>query len=371
MGTVFIMNISTRIKNIFKQNNGDLDAILISNAGEPYIDINFFYVTGITKGIFERCSVVLFPDGSGELLITALEAENATRSPLPQTLFETSIDYQEKLSNILSTSSHIGINNQALLYSDYLTLKERLPRKTLIDVSNAINIMRMRKENDEIQHIKKACDIAVTTMNQIPDAVSIGMTEDELAAEINYLLLKNGAETSAFEIISSFGEHTAIPHYTHGSRRLKNGDFILCDFGARYKRYNSDITRTFVFGNATLKQKRMHEIVKNAQQKAIESIKPNVIASTVHQITKEVIDASEFAGSFIHSTGHSLGLLVHDVGVGFHSQSQIPLQSQMVLTVEPGIYLSGYGGIRIEDDICVTEDGCRILTDQSSDLTEI
>ena len=248
------MNITKRIQSIFQQSDDSLDAILISNAGNPFIDMNFFYVTGLTQGLYERCSAILFPDGSGDLLITALEAENAIKSPLTQIIFETSIDYQDQLNSILSPTSHVGIHNQAMLYHDYLRLKEQFPHKTFVDVSQTLNIIRMRKDKEEIQNIQKACDIAVATMQQIPEIITQGMTEDELAAEITYLLLQNGAETPAFETISSFGEHTALPHYTHGLRKLKNGHFILCDFGARYKRYHSDITRTFVYGSATLKQ---------------------------------------------------------------------------------------------------------------------
>jgi Xaa-Pro aminopeptidase len=115
----------------------------------------------------------------------------------------------------------------------------------------------------------------------------------------------------------------------------------------------------------------MHAIVLQAQQEAITTIKPGIAASSIHHLTHEIIDNSEFAGCFIHSTGHSLGLNVHDVGIGLHGQTQSALETKMILTVEPGIYLPGYGGVRIEDDICVTDEGCMILTESKRDLIEI
>ena len=229
----------------------------------------------------------------------------------------------------------------------------------------------MKKDTAEIQAIKKACDIAVATAKEIPNMITPGMTENELAASINHSLQKQGADAPAFETIASFGSHSAQPHYTHGETRLQHGDFILCDFGARYHHYHSDMTRTFVYGEASEKQKKMYSTVQHAQQKAFSLLKPGIFASEVHQQTKAFIDQTDFSGRFIHSTGHSLGLSVHDGGVGLQESCMIPLEENMVLTVEPGVYLPGYGGVRIEDDIIITNDSYELLTDVNRDLIEI
>ena len=152
---------------------------------------------------------------------------------------------------------------------------------------------------------------------------------------------------------------------------MNNGDFILCDFGASFRRYNSDITRTFVFGNSDEKQKKMHETVLQAQKIGIEMIKPGIEAHVVHDAVDSFIDISEFKGCFIHSTGHSLGLSVHDGGVGLNAESKVLLEEGMVLTVEPGVYISDFGGIRIEDDVLITRDSVEVLTKSSRDLIEI
>jgi Xaa-Pro dipeptidase len=198
-------------------------------------------------------------------------------------------------------------------------------------------------------------------MAVIPDMISEGMSEYELAAEINYSLQNLGAEKPAFDTISSFGKNTAEPHYNHGDIKLSEGNFILCDFGACLKKYNSDITRTFLFGRATNQQKEIYDTVLQAQQIAFDAIKPGVIAGDIHHAVSSFIDSTKFKGRFIHSTGHSLGLAVHD-GPGFTPDNTMELQENMILTVEPGIYLPGFGGVRIEDDVLVKKDGIELLT---------
>lgn len=360
-----------RNKNIFNYLNEHADALIISNGIDPYIDANFFYVTGLSHGLYEHCTAVIYPDGSGDLFVSTLEEESATESNLDLHSYQTKEEYQTMLTKRLSSAHRIGFNSHGLLYNDYRQLTKLLPHASLIDASSAFHQARMKKDTTEIQTIQKACDIAVATAKEIPEMITMGITENELAASINHSLQKHGADAPAFETIASFGSHSAQPHYTHGETPLKKGDFILCDFGARYHHYHSDMTRTFVYGDATEKQKRMHSTVQQAQQQAFRTLKPGVLASAVHQQTKLFIDQTPFSGRFIHSTGHSLGLCVHDGGVGFQENSTIPLEENMVLTVEPGIYLPNYGGVRIEDDIVITTNGYRLLTEVNRDLREL
>ena len=152
---------------------------------------------------------------------------------------------------------------------------------------------------------------------------------------------------------------------------LKKGDFVLCDFGACYNRYNSDITRTFIFGKASVKQKEMYETVFEAHNIGLEEVRPGIKANKVHEAVNNYIDDTQFKGRFIHSTGHSLGLSVHDGGAKFSPTCDIELKENMVFTVEPGIYIPGYGGVRIEDDILVKKDGIEILTKTPCKIIEI
>jgi Xaa-Pro dipeptidase len=227
------------------------------------------------------------------------------------------------------------------------------------------------KDETEIRFIKNACKISDKIIKKIPDILQIGLKEYELAAEIEYLMIKNGADKPAFETISSFGKNSSQPHYSHGKNKLKEGDFVLCDFGACYKKYNSDITRTFIFGKASSKQKEMYDVVLKAQEIGFESVKLGVKASQVHKKVSSFINNTKYKNRFIHSTGHSLGLSIHDGDFRIGADCELKIQENMVFTIEPGVYVPGYGGVRIEDDVLIKKDKIEILTKSTRSLKEI
>ncbi len=368
---MLMMNTRERVKNIFKNSNVDIDSIIIKNGHEQYIDTNFFYVTGISKGLFEDCCLVLFPDGTIHMIVTALESDIAKDADADIHIFQSRKEMENILKDILVNVNSIGVNESAILHSDYQWISTNFKEKKMENVIASFHKSRMIKEPDELRSIKKACGIADQVMDEISNYIKKNMTENELAAEIDYHLQKYGAQNPAFDTIASFGANTAMPHYTHDQSKLKEGDFILCDFGASFDKYNSDMTRTFVYGSASDKQKKIHETVRIAQQKAMMAIKPGIKANIVHQQAKSYIDSSSFKDCFIHSTGHSLGISVHDPGVGFYASCEELLKENMVITVEPGIYVQGYGGVRIEDDVVITKEGCTSLTKSQRTLQEI
>jgi len=200
--------------------------------------------------------------------------------------------------------------------------------------------------------------------------VEEGMTERALRAHIDYRMVEEGADSPSFESIVAFGESSALPHYTPGERRLHDGDNILVDVGARYHLYCSDITRTFFFGHAKPSMKEAYSKVLEAQTKAISRIREGVTGRAVHEVAAEVIDGSRFKGRFTHGLGHSLGLEVHD-GLALSPRNPARLKRKMVVTVEPGIYIPGEGGVRIEDDVVVNKASCSQLTSSTKDLVEI
>ncbi len=365
------MEIKQRSRNIFDNLDNKPDAIVIENYCEPYIDDNFFYITGLEKGIFEGCAAVLFPDGNIDLLVSELEAESAKKSSANLKIYGGQNSYNNALKDSLSHVKSIGLNFDRVLYRKFQDLKKMFPDVEFVDVSVGFVKTRLVKDKIEIETTRKACEIADKAMEKIPDILHEGMFEFELAAEIDYLMQKNGADKSAFDTISSFGKNTAEPHYTHGTTKLSKGDFVLCDFGACYKKYNSDMTRVFVFGKASEKQKAMHKTVLDAQRIGFDRIKPGLKAQEVHNSVSTYIDNTEFKGRFIHSTGHSIGLSVHDGGAGFSQTCEIKVEENMLFTVEPGVYIPGFGGVRIEDDILVKKDGIEILTKSPRDLIEI
>jgi Xaa-Pro dipeptidase len=363
--------LNKKVKNIFSNSKDQIDCILIKNSDEPFIDNNFFYVTGLDKGLFEGSVAILYPDGNIKLIISELELETAKKTKAEIKFYKNKKEYKEILNSSISSFKTVGLNFNGISLKDFNKLIDEFPKINFLDASESFQKSRLIKDELEIKLIKEACRISDKVMEKIPNILIIGMKEYELAAEIDYLMQRNGANKSAFETISSFGKNSSEPHYTHGDKKLKKGDFVLCDFGAYFKKYNSDITRTFVFGRASNKQKEMHKIVLDAQKIGFETIKPDLKACDVHKKVSSFIDSSDYKGRFIHSTGHSLGLSVHDGEVRLGSDCEFELKENMVFTVEPGIYLPGYGGVRIEDDVLITKKGIELLSKSPRELLEI
>ncbi|UCH72202.1 MAG: aminopeptidase P family protein [Thermoplasmatales archaeon] len=360
-----------RVKRIFDNAEKKPDAIVIKNSKEPNIDNNFFYVTSLSQGLFEGSLAILFPDGNMDLIIPKLELTSASRSNANVKIYKNEKEFNKILKDSLKSIKNIGLNFNCISHKDFCKIKNNLTLSEFWDVSDAFEKSRIIKDENEIELMKEAARIADKVMKKIPDVIYEGMYEYNLAAEINYLMQKNGADKPAFNTISSFNKNSAEPHYTHGNTRLKKGDFILCDFGACFKKYNSDITRTFVFGKSDEKQREMHAVVLEAQNKGLEKIELNLEACKVHDAVEKYINNTKFKGCFIHSTGHSLGLSVHDGDVGLNSDCDVKLKENMIFTIEPGIYISKFGGVRIEDDILIKKGRIELLTKTNRELIEI
>jgi Xaa-Pro dipeptidase len=360
-----------RLRRIFENADEELDVVAIVNGS--HVDPNFFYISGYRSGIFEGNMLFLFPDRHVEVLTNTLE-EEAARQRKDYTIHvepgSGRSDRRRVVSSILKGSRRVGINFQGVSHKDYEALETTLGSKKLIDVSDALSRSRMVKDPDELELISKAAQIISGVVDGVPGLVKEGMTERALKAQIDYQMVEGGADSPSFESIVAFGEGSALPHYSAGERRLRKGDNILVDVGARYRLYCSDITRTFFFGRAAPSQREAYSKVLETQTKAIEAIKEGVTGREVHQIAAEVIDKSKFKGRFTHGLGHSLGLEVHD-GPGLSLRNSPKLKRNMVLTVEPGIYLPGEGGVRIEDDIVVIKDSCELLTKCPREFLEL
>lgn len=269
---------------------------------------------------------------------------------------------------MLAKKRRIGINADELTYAGFQKLKRCAPNAIFVDISQQIMNARVIKDTEEIKCLQKACAIASEVARELPSRIKNGMREFELAAEMAYMLQKNGADKSNFTIVQ-FGPNSAEPHYMGGDSVLRKGDFILLDFGCLYRKYNSDITRTFVMGRASKRQKNIHRAVADAQQVAFDRIKAGSDAKDVHSAVGSSISKAGYKGLFTHSTGHSLGLATHD-GMRLFDYS-LELEENMVFTVEPGIYIPGFGGVRIEDDVVVTRGKPKILTDAPRELIEL
>jgi Xaa-Pro aminopeptidase len=361
-----------RVQKIFEQMEGP-DSFILANGVEPHLDASFFYVTGFPYGLFENSFLIAERSGTITLVTSPLE-EPIARAHSSEIEVFAEPDKDSMMPRLVSIAGNglklIGLNSSELTYGSYLQIKSTLKGSKLVDESEAFEDARLIKDESEILLIKKACDIASSTYGKIPSMLSEGVTESSVAAEMAYDMQKAGASGVSFDSIVAFGKNGSEPHYTAGDAKLRSGQFVLCDYGAKYRRYCSDITRTLVFGKASKKQKEMYELIKRALELGTQLCTPENTGEFVHSKVAALIDSTEYKGRFTHSTGHSLGLSVHD-GPGLSTRYKKKLKPGMVLTVEPGIYLAGFGGVRIEDDVLVTKGKPRVLTSASRDLIEV
>lgn len=360
---------ATKERRIFASMESDVDAVVLMNGTEPNLDNSFFYATGIANGLFEGCVAIIQPKRT-EVLSSELEELSSRSAGVRTTVFNSVEHRHDILTRKLKGMRRIGVNSHDVTHANYLKIKKAAGRAKLVDVSADIENARVVKQPDEISVIKKACAIASSVAEQIPELVSEGMAETEAAAELNYKMMRLGATGPAFVAGVAFGSKSAEPHYHPGPRKLKRGQFALFDFGASYKRYVSDITRTFTCGRANPRQREMYDVVLRAQLAAIDAIHDGVRGKDVDLAARRIIDGSRFKGRFIHSTGHGIGVSVHDPGSISPSRDMV-LKEGMILTVEPGAYVNGFGGVRIEDDVLITRKGCQILTPCTKEFREI
>ena len=236
--------------------------------------------------------------------------------------------------------------------------------------STNIDYLRNIKDEKEIKYISKACDIASKCYKHILTFIKPGMREKEIENEMISYMKSLGASKESFDIIVASGKRGALPHGAASNKRIKNGEFVTIDFGCIYKGYCSDITRSFMVGESSREMKKIYNVVKKAQKLAIEGIKEGVRASEIDKIARDYIESKGYGKYFTHSSGHGLGIEVHDP-ISVSKVSDIVLEENMVITIEPGIYIPNVGGIRIEDDVLVTKDGYRVLTKASKKLIKI
>jgi Xaa-Pro dipeptidase len=358
----------------FSKNGGEKpDAFILANGVEPHLDASFFYVTGFPYGLFEGSYLLARRDGSVSLITSPLE-EPIARSHAngidiyPETDPEA---FRSRLVALGGETNMIALNSPELTYKSFLEIQSLLRNSKLLDANEAFESARLIKDEGEIDLIKKACDVSSKAFKRIPSFLKIGTTESIVASKLAYEMQSAGGTGLAFDSIIAFGKNSAEPHYSPGTVKLRKGQFVLCDYGTKYMRYCSDITRTLVFGKASKHQKRMYEVAKQALELGTELCTAENTGEYVNSKVTELIDSTEFKGRFIHSTGHSLGLSVHD-GPGLSRRYKKKLQPGMVLTVEPGIYIPEIGGVRIEDDVVITSTGKpKVLTSAKRDLIEV
>ncbi|HOP07845.1 MAG TPA: Xaa-Pro peptidase family protein [candidate division Zixibacteria bacterium] len=252
-------------------------------------------------------------------------------------------------------------------------LQAALPDALLVPGDAMIAELGWVKEKLEIDLIAKACKIGDTALERVLQLVAPGVTERELQAELEYQMAMLGSERPSFETIIASGYRSAMPHGMASNKKIQAGDFVTFDFGATVNGYVSDMTRTIVVGKATAKQKKIYGIVLRSQMAGVKTVKAGVVCRKVDEACRKIITRAGYGKEFGHGTGHGIGFPYNPIHTGPHVSpiSEEKLQVNNVITVEPGIYISGWGGVRIEDDVVVTRNGCKVLTHFPKNLLEV
>jgi Xaa-Pro aminopeptidase len=270
-----------------------------------------------------------------------------------------------------SKAKSVGFEATQLSVSQYGALRKAAGRGCKWKpVAGLVASLRMQKDAQELAVMRRAAILAGRVLEETIPLLKTGVREFEIAAEIEYQMRKTGAAGAAFETIVAFGERAALPHARPTAKRLKKNEFVVLDLGAILAHYCSDITRTFYYGKAPERVRRWYKAVQDAQVAAIATVKNGVLCGDVDTAARQVLEGQGLGKYFVHSTGHGLGLEVHEEPRIARGQKK-RLEAGNVVTIEPGIYIEGVGGIRIEDDVAVHADRIEVLTRITRDLIEI
>ncbi len=331
-----------------------LDALLIKKKQ------NIFYFTG-AKGD----DAILFVSPQKNILITDSRYKEECSSSLKKCGLKI-VKYSETASSVgdickKTRSKRIGFESKSFSYAEYAAIKKELKNKRLVPSRDIAESLRMVKDKEEVKYIRAACKTGCKIMNHAVKTLKPLNSEERVKNNINAYIAKNAFKKADFEIIVASGKRACMPHASVSTKIIRKDDMIVIDLGAMNCGYNSDLTRTVFLGRIERKYRRIYSIVLDAQKKAIENIRPGIKAKYIDYISRQYILNKGLGKYFIHNLGHGIGLEIHEKPA-ISRNSNVVLEENMVFTVEPGIYIPDYGGIRIEDDVLVTKTGCEILT---------
>ncbi|MEK6647369.1 MAG: Xaa-Pro peptidase family protein [Candidatus Firestonebacteria bacterium] len=351
--TTELENRIRNIKDIIKTKK--FDAFLVTDP------LNRKYLSGFTgtSGWIVVTSEKIF-------LITDLrytqQANLETGSILNCEILIHKVNIVKALARILQKNKikKLGFEAKHLTIYYYEKLKGEMPYLKFFPTENIVENLRMIKTEAEINYIKYAVDIAKKSFESIKGKIKAGVLEKDLALELEYQMKKNGADEIAFPIIVASGYRSALPHGVATTKKIKEKELVLIDFGAVCKNYLSDLTYTVCIGIMNKKQEKIFKTIRTAQELAISKIKPGVKLKYIDSIARGFIKKQGYANYFTHGLGHGIGMAVHELPV-VSGKSKEELKEGMVVTVEPGIYISGWGGVRLEKDVVVRKNGTEVL----------
>jgi Xaa-Pro aminopeptidase len=348
-----------RLNPFFEENQ--LDAILFTNLA------NMRYLSGFSgsDGL-----LLLTPDG-GWFLCDSRYTTQAAEEVCDAEIREYSAKY-EAVCNLISEKNirRFGIESSHMLVSDFRQLSERLAGCELVGIGAALDGIRSCKDPEEIEQLGRLAALASDSLQAVLACIKPGIREADLALELEIELRRRGADAKAFDFIIASGTRGAMPHGRASDKVLVNGEMVTIDFGAVKDGYHSDETVTVSVGRPENRAREIHEIVREAHDRAMAAVRPGMHCKALDAVARDFIRDKGFEEFFGHGLGHGIGLEIHEKPV-LSPRSETVIQEGMVFTIEPGIYIPGFGGVRIEDTVVVTADGCRTLTRAPKGLIEL
>lgn len=348
-----------KLRNLLSTN--DLDAIIITNLYNRRYITNFTGTAGIAIVSMNDTRFIT------DFRYTVQANEQATEFKV----VEHKKGIVEEINNQLDELhvSRVGFEKDDMTYATYEVYKKNLDTE-LVPVSGLVEQLRLIKTSEEITILKAAAKIADDAYEHIQGFIKPGVKEIDVSNELEFFMRRQGATSSSFDTIVASGYRSALPHGVASDKKIESGELITLDYGALYQGYCSDTTRTVAVGEISDELKAIYDTVLTAQLKGVEGIKPGITGVEADALTRDYITEKGYGEYFGHSTGHGVGLEVHE-GPGLSHRSEAKLEAGMVVTVEPGIYVPNVGGCRIEDDILVTESGYERLTHSSKELMHL
>jgi Xaa-Pro dipeptidase len=356
---------------------------LIHEAGLDGIVLNpgpsLFYLTGLSFHLMERPYVLFFVPGKTPLIVLP-ELEKLQLSGLPYDIRpyiygDNPQTWQAAFNQAAQSAGidglKVGVEPLALRVMELRFLETAAPKAQFISAEDCLGLLRICKDEIEIDAMRKAVEIAQKAFLATLPTIKIGQTEQEIAGELTQQLLRNGSQNGmAFPDIVSSGPNGANPHATPGDRRLVSGDLIVIDWGATYHGYISDLTRTVAVGKIDDEWERIARVVAEANTAGRSTARPGIPAGDVDRAGRAVIEKAGYGKYFTHRIGHGIGMQVHEEPY-MYAENKLILRPGMAFTVEPGIYLPGVNGVRIEDNVVITQDGAETLSDLPRELYRV
>lgn len=334
-----------------------LDAFLVTKPE------NIRYLSGFTGG--EDGKLLILEDE--QYIITDTRYSEQVKIEAPHfNLVLDKFPYLEALSKVKRSFKSLGIESLHLTYHEYKKIESTVDT-FLVPLEDMVEEIRMIKEEGELACIREAARIGDMVFEEIVPFLRPGIREKEVADRIAFLLREKGCEKEAFDVIAASGGNASLPHARPGKRCLKCGEMLILDYGGFFRGYASDMTRTVFLGSPPSWFQDIYSEVLKAQKIGISMIMAGVSCSEIDKAVRDYLKGSNLADYFVHSTGHGVGLEVHEKPA-LSPTSEAKLEENMVVTVEPGVYIPGQGGIRIEDTVIVKKDGCEIVTRTDKEL---